>query len=138
MTDRRQPCRRMAAHRLEPAGFFLEAWPPHHFLAFTDFDNGLNLIRLPASRPLSARCPYPSFDPRQGYLWCTTSSNCSWIRRCTAHHDHGAFPSPYNDGLLTLVYLGLHDQRTGLRRARNILWRHMSGPRPGVERETIG
>ena len=47
-------------------------------------------------------------------------------------------PSLCDDGPLTLVYPGLHDQRTGLCRARSILWRYMSGPRPGVERETIG
>ena len=47
-------------------------------------------------------------------------------------------PSLCDDGLPTLVYSGQYDRPTGLRRAWNILWRHMSGRRPGAERETIG
>jgi hypothetical protein len=40
-------------------------------------------------------------------------------------------------GLLTLLYLGLHDEQTRFRRPWNILRGCMSSTLPGVERETI-
>ena len=94
------------------------------FTVTTSFDDDLNLpaTKRVRRRPLNVGRVYPSFNSRQGYLRRTTGSDRSWIRRRPPHYDQGAFLPLRGNDLLTVGYLGLHEERTRLPRTRNVLW----------------
>ena len=66
-------------------------------------------------------------------LECHASQGCLCHRQRPSHDDQGMFLLSRNEVFRVQAWLGIDDQRTGLRRARVILFRYLQSPRPGNE-----